>query len=224
MDKQSLALSFGNSLTDEVSSIAGEYAELGLDTLVEDGLFKDIPIVSTFMAVYRIGNSIWERHHIAKLIAFLNEINKGIVDEEKREKYREKFLGNDHFRNQELEYILILIDRYINFDKPQMLAKLYLAYLDCKITWQEFTQYAEIIDRFLPGDLVWLDEHRLSECNPDSIAVDGVLRLISMGLVTQKWSRTSVYDAQGNDIGGVDMKGYTLTNFGMKFRSIITRG
>ena len=78
MEEQSLAISFANSLTEEVSGVAGEYAELGLDALVEDGLFKDIPIVSTAVAVYRIGQSIRERHHIAKLISFLNEINKGI--------------------------------------------------------------------------------------------------------------------------------------------------
>mgnify|MGYP007017245020 CR=1 FL=1 len=153
MDEQSLALAFGSSLTEEVSSIAGEYVELGLDALVEDGLFKDIPIVSTAVAVYRIGKSIREKHHIAKLISFLNEINKGIADEEKRQNYREKFTSNEKFRNQELEYILILIDRYISFDKPQMLAKLYLAYLDGRIKWDEFTQYAEVIDRLLPGDI-----------------------------------------------------------------------
>ena len=107
MEEQSLALSFSNSLTEEVSGITGEYVELGLDALVEDGLFKDIPVVSTAVAVYRIGKSIRERHHIAKLISFLNEINKGAADEEKREEYREKFAGNEKFRNQELEYILI---------------------------------------------------------------------------------------------------------------------
>lgn len=153
MEEQSLALSFSNSLTEEISGITGEYVELGLDALVEDGLFKDIPIVSTAVAVYRIGKSIRERHHIAKLISFLNEINKGAADEEKREEYREKFAGNEKFRNQELEYILILIDRYIGFDKPQLLAKLYLAYLDGEIQWVEFTQYAEVLDRLLPGDI-----------------------------------------------------------------------
>lgn len=153
MDEQSLALSFGNSLTEEVSGIAGEYVELGLDALIEDGLFKDIPIVSTAVAVYRIGKSIKERHHIAKLISFIDEVNKGIADGVKREEYREKFTSNEKFRNQELEYILILTDRYISFDKPRMLAKLYVAYLDGKIKWEEFTQYAEVLDRLLPGDI-----------------------------------------------------------------------
>ena len=52
MEEQSLALSFSNSLTTDIASIAGEYAELGLDALVEEGLFKDIPLAST--AVYHI--------------------------------------------------------------------------------------------------------------------------------------------------------------------------
>lgn len=153
MEKQSLALAFGHSLTEEVSGIAGEYAELGLDAMVEDGLFKDIPIVSTAMAVYRIGKSIRERHHIAKLISFLNEINKNVADEDKRKQYQEKFSASEKFRNQEMEYILILIDRYIGAENPKLLARLYLGYLDGKIQWIEFTQYAEVIDRLLPGDI-----------------------------------------------------------------------
>ena len=153
MTEQPLSLSFSNSLSREVSSITEEYVELGLDALVGDGLFKDIPIVSTAVAIYRIGKSIQGKHHIAKLIVFLNEINKGIADEQKRQEYREKFNSNEKFRDAELEYILILIDRYISFDKPQLLAKLYLAYLDSKIKWDVFTQYAEVIDRLLPGDI-----------------------------------------------------------------------
>lgn len=222
MDEQSLSLSFSNSLTEDVAGIASEYAELGLDALAEDGLFKDIPIISTFMSVYRIGNSIWEKHHIAKLIAFLNEINNAIVDEEERVKYREKFSGNEKFRNRELEYIIILIDRYIAFEKPRMLAKLYLAYLNDKLTWNELTMYAEIIDRFLPGDWNLLDENKISAYTPESTAVDDVQRLISMGLVSQKWQKPGAVDFQGKPIGGFGLKGYALTDFGIKLAQIIT--
>jgi len=186
MEEQTLALSFRNSLTEEVFSITGEYVELGLDALTEDGLFKDIPIVSTAVAVYRIGKSIRERHHIAKLISFLNEINKGIADEEKREQYREKFNSNEKFRNQELEYILILIDRYISFDKPQMLAKLYLAYLDGDIIWEEFTMYAEVIDRFLLLDCNMLTSQSTRFIVPINKSGDSILRLVALGLMTEE--------------------------------------
>lgn len=216
MDEQSLALAFGSSLTEEVSGIAGEYAELGLDALAEDGLFKDIPIVSTAVAVYRIGKSIREKHHIAKLISFLNEINKGIVDEEKRQNYQEKFTSNEKFRNQELEYILILIDRYISFDKPQMLAKLYLAYLDGKIKWDEFTQYAEVIDRLLPGDIYPSSEGLKYARNKS----DSQQRLAALGLMRGTIPSPSV-DNGVLSFSSASLN-YELTKFGRTLLNILT--
>ena len=222
MKEQSLALSFSNSLTIDVASIASEYAELGLDALVEEGILKDIPLVSTAVAVYRIGKSIHERHHVAKLTSFLAGINEGIVDEEQRQKYRQTFSGNEKFRNQELEYILILIDRYIGFDKPQMLAKLYLAYLDDEICWTEFTKYSEVVDRFLPGDYLFLINITAEKFVASCDFVDSILRLMSMGLVAQNVGIDVLDDGNGN----VEMKnaeGYSMTTFGIKLNNIFKR-
>lgn len=230
MEEQSLAFSFSNSLTEEVSGITGEYAELGLDALVEDGIYKDIPLVSTAVSVYRIGKSIRERHHIAKLISFMNEINKGVADEEKRQKYREKFTSNEKFRNHELEYILILIDRYIGFDKPQMLAKLYLAYLDGEIIWEEFIMYAEVIDRFLLLDCRTLVSeattfHTLSDSSADSI-----LRLVALGLMAEDKSITTIEARKaikgetrsaGKMSSDSKKKKYKRTDFGRKLANIL---
>lgn len=223
MEEQSLSISFGNSLTEEVSGIAGEYVELGLDALTEDGLFKELPFVSSVVSVYRIGKSIRERHHVVKLISFLNEINKGIADEEKRQKYRDKFASNEKFRNQELEYILILIDRYISFDKPQMLAKLYLAYLDGTITWVEFTMYAEIVDRILPGDITILYEYSRDTIDTRTVepVIDRIQRLVSVGLLTEKIKPVFLYDSNGNKKSVIDMEGYSLTQFGEKLVNIL---
>ena len=230
MEEQSLSISFSDSLTEEVSGIAGEYVELGLDALVEDGLFKDIPIVSTAVAVYRIGKSIRERHHIAKLISFLNEFNKGIADEEKRAKYRQKFISNETFRNQELEYILLLTDRYISFDKPQMLAKLYLSYLDDEIIWQEFTMYAEVVDRFLMLDCNTLTGDAEKIIVPRNIGGESVLRLVALGLMTEI-TETSAFVIGNNGNIGLSMEGlkkatsrnrtYKRTEFGEKLANIL---
>lgn len=230
MDEQSLALSFSNSITEDVSGIIGDYAELGLDALVEDGLFKDIPIVSTAVAIYRIGNSIRERHHVAKLVSFLNEINKRIANEEKRQSYREKFASNEKFQNQELEYILILIDRYISFDKPQMLAKLYLAYLDGKIIWEEFTMYAEVIDRFLLLDCRTLISEATTFHTLRDSSADIILRLVALGLMVEDKSM-SVSEARkvikGETKSASQMSSdskkrkYRRTDFGRKLADIL---
>lgn len=223
MEEQSLALSFSNSLTEEVAGIAGEYAEIGLDALIEDGLFRDIPLVSTAVSVYRIGKSIRERHHIAKLISFLNEINKGIAGEEKREEYREKFASNEKFRNQELEYILILIDRYISFDKPQMLAKIYLAYLDGKIEWSTVLRYAEALDRFLPGD----NDTFLSLNFYFTLTLplpDDIIRLSALGLFTEDEQeiRVPVYPG-AITIPQKAIASYRMTHFGHVLQEILKK-
>lgn len=230
MDEHSLAVSFGNSLTEDVADVVCEYAELGLDALVEDGLLRDIPLVSTAVTVYRIGKSIHERHHVAKLISFLNEINKGVADEEKRKNYQKKFANNENFRNKELEYILVLIDRYISFDKPTMLAKLYLAYLDDKIIWPEFTMYAEVIDRFL-----LLDAGKLISANRETIVhrnIGGeyVLRLVALGLMTEVTNTSAFVESDNGNIS-ITMetltravstdKVYKRTEFGEKLADIL---
>lgn len=230
MEEQSLSLSFSDSLTSEVSAIAGEYVELGLDALIEDGLFKDIPIVSTAVSVYRIGKSIKERHHIAKLISFLDEMNKGIADEVKREEYREKFTSNEKFRNQELEYIMILTDRYISFDKPRMLAKLYLAYLDGKIIWEEFIMYAEVIDRFLLLDCRTLVSEATTFHTLRDGSADIILRLVALGLMVEDKSIT-VTEARKTLKGETrsasqissdsKKKKYKRTDFGRKLADIL---
>lgn len=60
-----------------------------------------------------------------------------------------------------MNYIIIILDRYINHNKTKWLARLYLAYLDEIITWREFLVYSEVIDVLLPGDEEFLCHDRI---------------------------------------------------------------
>ena len=185
MEERNLVSSFKELLTGNLSNVAGELTEIGIDTIMEDGVLKEIPFVSVAVSLYNIGKGIKEKHYISKLAVFINEINSCTVRKEKLEKYRNKFSENEQFRNEELEYILILIDRYLTFDKPKMLARLYLSYLDGLIDWMEFTMYAEVIDRFLIEDyetLIKADDSLVIESNTGG---ESILRLISLGLMTE---------------------------------------
>ena len=197
MENASLSISFSDSLKEDVVSCVSEFAEIGLDAIMNDGILKDVPIVSTAVSLYKIGNSFKERHNIKKLIVFLNEFNNGIENPKKRRAYREKFSANDSFRNQQIEYLLVLIDRYISYDKPLMLAKLYLAYLDDLIDWNAFSSYAEIIDSFLPGDRERLIEEGPFVTHYNQID-SSILRLSSSGLLIQtNDSSLTVDDGRG---------------------------
>ena len=220
MEDQSLAISFSDSLTEEVSCWVSEFVEIGIDSLLDDGLTKDIPFLSTITSIYKIGSTIHERHHLKKLAIFLNEINRGVADEEKRQSYRRKFVTQKEYRSSELEYVTIVLDHYIGFDKAGMLAKLYIAYLDESIDWIEFKKYGEVIDRFLPGDASVLIRADNDFLPADSGTIDSILRLLSMGVVSQNVGLEVTDDGNGN-VALASAEGYKFTTFGIKLKSII---
>lgn len=185
MKDLSLALSFSDSLSSDITDGLSEYAELGIDAIMEEGVLKELPIVHTVIALYRIGTSIRDRNNIKKLAVFIQQIRRGCADAEKRHKYREDFTTKERFRSQQLEYILILLDRYISCDKPRMLAKLYLAYLDETIVWEEFVMYAEVIDRFLLLDCSMLLSEATTFHTTRNIGAESILRLVGLGLMAE---------------------------------------
>ena len=220
-NEKTLSLALSETLKSESVECISELAEVGLDSILEEGLFKELPIISTAVAIYKIGGSIKDRHNLKKLMVFLNEINNGIVDEQKRQDYQQKFQSNDRFRNQEIEYLLVLIDRYISYDKPQMLAKLYLAYLDGTLTWEEVTMYSEIIDRFIYGDLELLKEGNQYSISVDFIP-DALLRLISLGLMVETEQSVNFSAKYGQStIPAITHKDYVLTSFGAKLIEVL---
>lgn len=187
MNTKSLSSSFFNSISDESQNICTNIIEIGLDSLIENGIWKDIPFLSTAVSLYKIGNTIKERHDLKKLATFLKEFNEGYADNESLQKRIKKIEEESNLRNQELEYCIVLIDRYISFDKARKLAKLYLSYLNGVITWSEFAEFSEILDRLLPSDFEWMFEfmchggiHKKDFPNSD---FSPVLRLQSLGLV-----------------------------------------
>ena len=197
---------------------------------MDDGLLKDIPFVSTAISLYNIGKNLNERHYVKKLAVFLNEINNNIVDEDKREEYIKNIKSDEEFRNKELEYILVLIDRYVSYEKPQMLAKLCLAYLDGIIIWEEMTMYAEVIDRFLLTDSNMLLSADGTVTIYRNIGGESVLRLVALGLMTETTEK-SPFVQHGSGGYGINFEGitrststdktYKRTEFGDKLANIL---
>ncbi|MBQ4618123.1 MAG: hypothetical protein IJB27_07115 [Clostridia bacterium] len=225
-----LVESFGNSIGADIAEFAGEAVEFTLDTCVgEDGILKDIPFVGAALKLCNITSKVQEKYSFYKLKAFIQEINAGTVTPEKLEERKQKFLSKAKFRQKELEYILILIDRYVRFDKARMLAKLYLAYLDGDIIWEEFTMYAEVIDRFLLldcGTLISADGKVIVHRN---IGGESVLRLEALGLMTET-NENSIFEqtSRGFGISAASMerfsandKTYIRTEFGDKLAVIL---
>lgn len=125
-------------------------AEVGLDEILQNEFLKDIPVISSLVSIYKIGNNIHNAHLLKKYACFLDEFNRDSFENGSWNKYKQYFEESN--RKRDIEYLLILLERYIEEDKARRLAKIYEAYLDKEISWDDLRLFAETLDRFLPGD------------------------------------------------------------------------
>ena len=218
-EEKSLAIAFHDSLKENAFSCCCDLAEVGIDAIMNDGILKEVPLLSTVIGFYKIGSGIKERHTIKKLSVFLGEIGKGIVDEQKLLEYQRKFQDDEKKRTKEIERLLVLIDRYTDYDKPKSLAKLYMAYLRERLSWDELVKYAEVLDRFLPNDF-----EQLSKGNQHGIhcseASDSLLRLVSLGLMVEHSIGSNVVDST-LIMADPEIKDYDVSIFGNKLVEIL---
>ncbi len=224
MDSDNLVVSFEKSFCNEVAEFTGEIVEFGIDLGIDNEVLKDVPFVGAAFKLYSIGSKVYDKHCLKKLYSFIFSINDGSGSKELQEKRREKFVENKTHRKKELEYILILIDRYIGVEKPQQLAKLYLAYLDGVIDWNELAKYAEVVDRFLPGDREFLLKERALYHTISVPIPDAFLRLVALGIYEEYMTDISVPTTLGSiTIPAKQQKTFKTTTFGEKLQEILEK-
>lgn len=225
---KNLPEALSESLKENSVDTLSDVLEVGIDAFLDEGITRDIPILSTVMGIYRTGENINNLYLLKKLKVFVCAINDGIASKEDILKYKNKLQDSPKKRQQELEYILVLINRYINLEKPEMLAKLYLSYLDGIITWLELTKYSEVIDRFLPDDFNTLIAYDTFKTERD-INTDAIQRLIALGLFVEDFRATLIKNEEGTvtidppELLEKRERNYTRTEFGNKFAGLFNR-
>lgn len=82
MDK--LVPAFETTLFDPtLSEDCLEMAELGIDSLLDDGIFKSISVVSVLLGVGKTAQNIHDRNLLKQTIKFINTFNDGSISKEK---------------------------------------------------------------------------------------------------------------------------------------------
>lgn len=148
----SLINSVGKPIFDEIGS---DLSEVVLDSLLDDGILRDVPIVGTILGMSKAAIRLNDYLFTKKVIKFLTELGN-IPTEEK-----EKFFNNlkNKKRERELgEALILYLDRHENFKKPELLAKVFKAYIQHHLTNEQFHLLAASIDKALVQDIEILVE------------------------------------------------------------------
>lgn len=75
--------SFELSLFENAFDMSMDYAELALDTIFENGVLKEIPIVKTIYSIGKMGFNIKDRHLLKEQLVFIQEFKDGRLSEER---------------------------------------------------------------------------------------------------------------------------------------------
>lgn len=150
--EKDLGLSMIETLrSSELSNITQDMVEVALDAVIQDGILKDIPVISTITGITKTVISVRDKLLIRKIASFLSKL-QDITDTE-----REKFIGDiecdPNYQRKVGENLLMLLERLDDLDKPALIAKLFKAYLRNDISYHQFLKFASVIDRMLVQDL-----------------------------------------------------------------------
>lgn len=215
MDK--LIEDFKESLFENSEELVGDYTELGIDSFINDGVLKDIPIVKTIVSVLKIGKNVHDRNLLKQSLNFIKEFNNGNIDEEKLQNYKIEIEKNTKKCEKELERVLLLLNNFIDVQKSIILAKLFRAYINEQINWNEFCEFSDITDRLFMEDIRILkhfkENKELKGQWEDQFRVE---RIYSLGILGVELDNVS-YEEMKEDATA----GRSLSILGQKYCNII---
>lgn len=200
----------------EVIGKAGGYeaitkvTEDAIDTLFEDGVLKEIPIVKTIVGLIRSGLGVRELIFVRKIHRFLKSLED--VPEEKRVKFALEMEAQPDLREKVGTHLVLLLERMDELSKPPLLGRAFGGYLNGQISLDEFRRMARVIDRCFVEDMfVWVREPERAQRSGI-----GALDLLSCGVIEE-------YDVSGGRVAAPVRPYYRWTDFGQKFGRLVLR-
>ena len=176
--------SLKNTLFAPAFEISKDFLEIGLDSLLEDPILTEVPIVNTLASLCKVGYNLRERNLINQLIRFIYAFNNGTISPGDLEKHRLELDGNPKKAEQELSRILLILDSTIDIEQSEVLGRFYRAYINGLISWSLFFELSEANRRIFTCDYTLLQHIFIK----DSLQLHAselyqTDRLISLGLV-----------------------------------------
>lgn len=152
MDK--LIPAFQTTLFDpRLSDMCIEMAELSIDSLLDEGVFKSIPIVALLVGLGKTAQNVHDRNLLKQTVKFINTFNEKSISTEKLEKYKEHLCNDPKYAEEELGRVLIVLNSNVDIKKSELLGKFFHAYVEGTIDWTKFCELSDVTTRMFISDI-----------------------------------------------------------------------
>ena len=206
-----------SSMMDQATDVAKDIAEIALDTALNEGLLRDIPVFSCLVATCKITSSIRERLFLKKIATFLTSL--GSVPDETKQAFI-KDIDNNPEKQRELgDKLILLLDRMNDFDKARFLAIIFRAHVCGKLDEVEFRYLCDAIDTInlnLLESFANMPAHLLDN-------TDG-LSLVNVGLAEVQFAIEDINDGFQREYEpvGFAKPWFKKSQLGEKFSQLLT--
>lgn len=212
MEKDNIQESFNDTLINSnLEDLGINISELAIDSILQDGLLKDIPIVGSIINLSKFGANVHDRLFLKKILSFLNGPKDVPLDE--RKKLIERIDSSKKYRLKVGEKLLYIIDTCEDYEISELVGILFKAFAEEKITDDEFFKAASVLKKLTITDFKWFIKERESHY----FDLNNVGDLISSGLFELYYEQVSVQIEDETDRK-------TLMEGGNKYKSDVDGG
>jgi hypothetical protein len=155
----------------DLSSVAMDFGEIGVDKLLSEGYLRDIPVVSTLVALWKTGAVIRDWLFVRKLLTFLRELKD--VEPHKRREMIDNLQSDPLFNQKVGEHLILLLDRLDDMAKPALVGRAFRAYCEGRIDGEQLRLMNRAIDRVFVPHLSHLSTFVRRSERPGQIPMNG---------------------------------------------------
>lgn len=145
-------------VSDEALDTLGEITEVCLDQFLDDGLWKDMPIIGTVVSIIKTFGKIQDIITFKMQLTFIQQLRNGCVSEKVINKRKEAYQKKEKWFSEETEKIVLYLARCTDYKKAKLYAEIYLDFINKEISYETMSEYFEIVDRIMLPDIIKLDQ------------------------------------------------------------------
>jgi hypothetical protein len=149
---KNISTSFEKTLINsDLQDVTVELAEISLDSLLKEGILKEVPILSTIIAFSKTALNVQDHLFLKKIIHFISEIKT--IPLKDRQKMIDEIDKSHKYKIKVGEKLLYIIDKTEDHKSAEIIAKMFVGFLKGKMDYNNFLKGAAIINNISYDDL-----------------------------------------------------------------------
>jgi hypothetical protein len=193
----------------EAKDLAVDLGEFELGALLDEGVLREIPVIKSVIACRKTWTAIQDQLFLRKVVGFLTACPR--FTEAEKEAFIREHLDDAQKAKKLGDTIVLILDRFDDMEKPELLAKFFAVFVRGKIDLETFRRLATAIDIGFIEDL----KNFVGHCS-FTVNADLASNLVRTGLVFAKLTNHEV-GIRGEDYHVVGEFTYEATDLGRTF-------